>query len=64
MDSYKKNKRKSIIAWVIAFALAIFWHFGEQYLESKNFARNTFPQIAHLRLISTFNVAIFYRISN
>ena len=25
MDSYKKNKRKSIIAWVIAFALAIFW---------------------------------------
>ncbi|MGN0400109.1 MAG: carbohydrate ABC transporter permease [Blautia sp.] len=25
MDSYKKNKRKSIIAWTIAFALAIFW---------------------------------------
>lgn len=25
MDSYKNNKRKSIIAWVIAFALAIFW---------------------------------------
>ena len=25
MHSYKKNKRKSIIAWVIAFALAIFW---------------------------------------
>ena len=25
MDLYKKNKRKSIICWVIAFALAIFY---------------------------------------
>ncbi|HIZ64843.1 MAG TPA: carbohydrate ABC transporter permease, partial [Candidatus Blautia pullicola] len=25
MDSYKKNKRKSIICWIIAFALAIFY---------------------------------------
>ncbi len=25
MDQYKKNKQKSIICWVIAFALAIFY---------------------------------------
>ncbi|MDD3278785.1 MAG: carbohydrate ABC transporter permease [Lachnospiraceae bacterium] len=25
MDNYKKNKRKSIVAWIIAFIFAIFW---------------------------------------
>ena len=25
MDQYKKNKTKSVICWVIAFALAIFY---------------------------------------